>query len=68
MGGGSASDRAVVQSGGHGFRLEARAFKEELDGSPNVMHLLLCCAQSLIAQMAQQHVGGAAAKVPLKPP
>jgi CRP-like cAMP-binding protein len=56
MGGGSAPGRAVVQSAGHGFRMGALALKREFEGSPSVMHLLLCYTQALIAQMAQTAV------------
>jgi CRP-like cAMP-binding protein len=56
MGGGSTPGRAVVQSAGHGLRMGAHALKEEFEGSPNVMHLLLRYTQALIAQMAQTAV------------
>jgi len=56
MGGGSTPSRAVVQSGGHGFRLSARAMKEEFDRAGPVLHLLLRYTQALITQMAQTAV------------
>jgi len=56
MGGGSTSSRAVVQSAGHGFRLSARAMKEEFDRAGPVQHLLLRYTQALLTQMAQTAV------------
>ncbi|AYQ29426.1 MULTISPECIES: Crp/Fnr family transcriptional regulator [unclassified Polaromonas] len=56
MGGGSTPSRAVVQSGGQGFRLSASAMKEEFDRSGPVLHLLLRYTQALITQMAQTAV------------
>jgi len=56
MGGGSTPSRAVVQSGGHGFRLTARAMKEEFDRAGPVLHLLLRYTQALLTQMAQTAV------------
>jgi len=56
MGGGSTPSRAVVQSAGAGFRLQAQAMKEEFDRSGPVMHLLLRYTQALITQMAQTAV------------
>ena len=57
MGGESTPSRAVVQSAGHGFRLNAQGRE---DGSSNrrrpVMHLLLRYTQALITQMAQTAV------------
>jgi CRP-like cAMP-binding protein len=55
MGGESTPSRAVVQSAGHGFRLAARAIKEEFNRAP-VLHLLLRYTQALITQMAQTAV------------
>ena len=52
MGGESTPSRAVVQSAGHGFRLESGAIKEEFKRAP-VLHLLLRYTQALITQMAQ---------------
>jgi CRP-like cAMP-binding protein len=56
MGGGSTPSRALVQSGGHGFRLSARKMKDEFDQAGAVMHLLLRYTQALITQMAQTAV------------
>ena len=56
MGGGSTPSRAVVQSAGHGFRLKAKAMKDEFDKGCPVLHLLLRYTQALITQMAQTAV------------
>jgi CRP-like cAMP-binding protein len=56
MGGESTPSRAVIQSAGHGFRLNAKAVKLEFEASPAVMHLLLRYTQALITQMAQTAV------------
>ena len=56
MGGESTPSRAVVQSAGRGFRIEAHAIKLEFDRSHAVMHLLLRYTQALITQMAQTAV------------
>lgn len=56
MGGGSTPSRAVVQSAGKGFRLNAEAMKAEFDQSGPAMHLLLRYTQALITQMAQTAV------------
>ncbi|MBC7620377.1 MAG: Crp/Fnr family transcriptional regulator [Candidatus Saccharibacteria bacterium] len=56
MGGGSTPSRAVVQSAGHGFRLKAKAMKDEFDRGGPVLHLLLRYTQALITQMAQTAV------------
>ena len=55
MGGESTPSRAVVQSAGRGFRLLARAIKDEFN-RPGVLHLLLRYTQALITQMAQTEV------------
>ena len=52
MGGGSTSSRAVVQCGGEGFRMKARAVKAHFDNDPQVQLLLLKYTQSLITQMS----------------
>src|SRR5580765_199090 len=52
MGGETTPSRAVVQSAGTGFRLDALALKREFDRAP-VMHLPLRYTQALITQMAQ---------------
>ena len=56
MGGESTPSRAVVQSAGGGFRLSARAIRDEFNRSGPVMHLLLRYTQALITQMAQTAV------------
>lgn len=56
MGGESTPSRAVVQSAGAGWRLSARAVKDEFGRSGPVMHLLLRYTQALITQMAQTAV------------
>jgi len=56
MGGESTPSRAVVQSAGEGFRLNARAVKEEFARAGPAMHLLLRYTQALITQMAQTAV------------
>jgi CRP-like cAMP-binding protein len=56
MGGGSTPSRAVVQSAGHGFRLDAETLKYEFDHASPVLHLLLRYTQALLTQMAQTAV------------
>ena len=56
MGGETTPSRAVVQSAGRAFRLNATAVKHEFDHSHPVMHLLLRYTQALITQMAQTAV------------
>ena len=56
MGGESTPSRAVVQSGGRGFRLKSKVLKEEFALGGPVMHLLLRYTQALITQMAQTAV------------
>ena len=56
MGGGSTPSRAVVQSAGKGFRLNASAMMQEFERSGPVRHLLLRYTQALITQMAQTAV------------
>lgn len=56
MGGGSTPSRAVVQSGGMGFRLRADVIKGEFERSGPVMHLMLRYTQALITQMSQTAV------------
>ncbi|WP_283147814.1 Crp/Fnr family transcriptional regulator [Silvimonas soli] len=55
MGGESTPSRAVVQSGGQGYRLKAAVMKEEFNRMP-VLHLMLRYTQALITQMAQTAV------------
>jgi CRP-like cAMP-binding protein len=56
MGGESTSSRAVVQSAGWGYRLKAKAMKDEFNNNGPVLHLLLRYTQALITQMAQTAV------------
>ncbi|MDB5953742.1 Crp/Fnr family transcriptional regulator [Ramlibacter sp.] len=56
MGGETTPSRAVVQSAGRGFRLEAQAMKNEFNRAGPVLHLLLRYTQALITQMAQTAV------------
>ena len=56
MGGGSTPSRAVVQSAGAGFRLNAHFIKEQFHQFPAVMHLMLRYTQALITQMTQTAV------------
>jgi CRP-like cAMP-binding protein len=53
MGGGTTPSRGVVQSAGHGYRLNAQALRADFDSKPGVMRLLLRYTQALISQMAQ---------------
>jgi hypothetical protein len=56
MGGDSTPSRAVVQSGGQGFRLRAHLLMLEFNRAGPLMHLLLRYTQALITQMAQTAV------------
>ena len=56
MGGETTPSRAVVQSEGQGFRLEARLLMEEFNAAGPMMRLLLRYTQALITQMAQTAV------------
>ncbi|MCD0422286.1 Crp/Fnr family transcriptional regulator [Rubrivivax sp. JA1024] len=56
MGGETTPSRAVVQSAGEGWRLNAAAVKEAFTRPGPVMHLLLRYTQALITQMAQTAV------------
>lgn len=56
MGGQSTPSRAVVQSAGYGFRLEANLMMQEFNRGGPVMHLLLRYTQALITQMSQTAV------------
>ena len=56
MGGGSTPSRAVVQSGGRGYRVPAAFVQQEFNSSHPVMHLLLRYTQALITQMSQTAV------------
>jgi CRP-like cAMP-binding protein len=56
MGGESTPSRAVVQSAGQGFRLNASRMLQEFNRAGPVLHLLLRYTQALITQMAQTAV------------
>jgi CRP-like cAMP-binding protein len=56
MGGESTPSRAVVQSAGQGFRLQANLMLQEFNRAGPVLHLLLRYTQALITQMAQTAV------------
>ena len=56
MGGMTTPGRAVVQSAGHGYRLEAHVLTDEFARFGPVLHLLLRYTQALITQMAQTAV------------
>ncbi len=56
MGGDSTSSRAVVQTGGVGFRLKAHLLMDEFNRAGPVMRLLLRYTQALLTQMSQTAV------------
>lgn len=56
MGGNTTPSRAVVQSGGKGYRLKAKFMKDEFDKAGPVTNLLLRYTQALITQMSQTAV------------
>ena len=56
LGGQTTPNQAVVQSGGHAYRIAAGAIKCEFDQSGPLQHLLLLYTQAFIAQMAQTAV------------
>ena len=56
MGGDSTPSRAVVQSAGQGFRLQAQIMKDDFNRAGPVLHLLLRYTQALITQMGQTAV------------
>jgi CRP-like cAMP-binding protein len=56
MGGETTPSRAVVQSGGHAYRLEGVLLKEEFTRAGAMQHLLLRYTQALLTQMAQTAV------------
>jgi hypothetical protein len=56
MGGETTPSRAIVQSAGRGFRMNAGIIKEEFGHSSAVLHLFLRYTQALITQMAQTAV------------
>jgi CRP-like cAMP-binding protein len=56
MGGDSTPSRAVVQTGGFGYRLPASMLMEEFNRAGPVMRLLLRYTQALLTQMSQTAV------------
>ena len=56
MGGESTPSRAVVQSAGQGFKINAQVMKEEFIKAGPMLHLLLRYTQALITQMTQTAV------------
>ena len=56
MGGETTPSRAIVQSGGHAYRLSGRRLKNEFERHGQLLHVLLRYTQSLITQMAQTAV------------
>src|SRR4051812_20751258 len=56
MGGETTPSRAVVQSGGRGYRLRASVLKTEFERGGALQHLLLRFTQALITQMTQTAV------------
>ena len=53
MGGDTTPSSAVVQTAGHGYRLEARLLKQEFNRAGLMQRLLLRYTQALITQMTQ---------------
>ena len=56
MGGDTTPSRAVVQTGGHGYRLKSHLLMEEFNRAGPVMRLLLRYTQALMTQMSQTAV------------
>ncbi len=56
MGGDSTPSRAVVQTGGFGYRLKAHLLMEEFNRAGPVLRLLLRYTQALLTQMSQTAV------------
>jgi CRP-like cAMP-binding protein len=56
MGGNTTPSRAVVQTGGHGYRLPSPVLMEEFNRAGPVMRLLLRYTQALLTQMSQTAV------------
>jgi CRP-like cAMP-binding protein len=56
MGGGTTPSRALVQSAGQAFQLDAKALKKEFDRHGKLQELLLRYTQALITQMSQTAV------------
>ena len=56
MGGNTTPSSAVIQTAGHGYRLERRRLKEEFDRAGAMLRLMLRYTQALITQMTQTAV------------
>ncbi|HSY29107.1 MAG TPA: Crp/Fnr family transcriptional regulator [Burkholderiaceae bacterium] len=56
MGGNTTPSRAIVQTGGHGYRLKSQILVDEFNRAGPVMRLLLRYTQALITQMSQTAV------------
>ncbi len=56
MGGDTTTNRAVVQSAGHAYRLKRQLLKDEFEHVVPMRHLLLRYTQALLTQMAQTAV------------
>ena len=56
MGGETTTNRAVVQSAGHAYRLRGKLLKDEFCLAGEMQHLLLRYTQALLTQMAQTAV------------
>jgi CRP-like cAMP-binding protein len=56
MGGESTSTRAIIQSGGYGYKIPSPILLAEFNRSGPLMHLLLRYTQALITQMSQTAV------------
>ena len=56
MGGETMPNRAVVQSGGHAFRLKGQRLKQEFNRGGALQHLLLRYTLAMLTQMAQTAV------------
>jgi CRP-like cAMP-binding protein len=56
MGGDTTPSRAVVQTGGHGYRLKAHLFMEECNRAGPMLRLLLRYTQALVTQISQTAV------------
>ena len=53
MGGNTTLSRAVIQTGGHGYRLRSQILMDEFNRAGPLMRLLLRYTQALITQMSQ---------------
>lgn len=56
MGGESTPSRAIVQSGGHAYRLSAQRLKDEFNRHGDLLVLMLRYTQALLTQMSQTAV------------